>query len=74
MLEVFIASQQRIIVATSALGIGVNVPDIQCIIYINWLFSMLDYAQESGRARRDRSPSEAIIIVQDSDQRAAKDS
>jgi superfamily II DNA helicase RecQ len=35
MLEAFMASQQRIIVATSALGIGVDVPNIQCIIYIN---------------------------------------
>jgi superfamily II DNA helicase RecQ len=35
---------------------------------------VLDYAQESGRAGRDRSPSKAIIIVQDGNQRAAKDS
>jgi superfamily II DNA helicase RecQ len=35
---------------------------------------VLDYAQESSRARRDRLLSEVIIIVQDSDQRAAKDS
>jgi superfamily II DNA helicase RecQ len=73
MLEAFMAGQQRIIVATSALGIGVDVPNIWCIIYINWPFSVLDYAQESGRARRDRSLSEAIMIVQDGNQRAAKD-
>jgi superfamily II DNA helicase RecQ len=34
---------------------------------------VLDYAQESGRARRDRSLSKAIMIVQDSNQRVAKD-
>ena len=74
MLEAFMAGQQRIIVATSALGMGVDVPDIRCIIHIDWPFSVLDYAQESGRAGRDGLPSEAIMIVQDGDQRAAKDS
>jgi superfamily II DNA helicase RecQ len=73
MLEAFMAGQQRIIVATSALGMGVDVPDIRCIIHIDWPFSVLDYAQESGRAGRDGCPSEAIIIVQDGHQRAAKD-
>jgi superfamily II DNA helicase RecQ len=73
MLEAFMAGRQRIIVATSALGMGVDVPDIRCIIHINWPFSVLDYAQESGRAGQDGCPSEAIMIVQDGDQRAAKD-
>ncbi|KAK7178791.1 hypothetical protein PSPO01_15153 [Paraphaeosphaeria sporulosa] len=27
---------------------GINIPNIQCIIYINWPFSVLDYTQESG--------------------------
>jgi superfamily II DNA helicase RecQ len=62
-----------VIVATSALGIGVDVPDIWCIIYMDWLFSLLDYAQESGRAGRNRKRSEAIMIVREGDQRAAKD-
>jgi superfamily II DNA helicase RecQ len=73
MLEAFMAGRQRIIVATSALGMGVDVPDVRCIIHIDWPFSVLDYAQESGRAGRDGLPSEAIMLVQDGDQRAAKD-
>ena len=35
MLADFIAGKQRVIVATSALGIGVDIPDVQCIIHIN---------------------------------------
>ncbi|KAF2866458.1 hypothetical protein BDV95DRAFT_680035 [Massariosphaeria phaeospora] len=61
MLEEFIASQQRIIVATSALGTGVDVPNIR----------VLEYAQESSRAKRNGLLSEAITIVQESNQRAA---
>jgi superfamily II DNA helicase RecQ len=34
---------------------------------------VLDYAQESGRAGRDRLRSEAVMIVQEGEQRAAKD-
>jgi superfamily II DNA helicase RecQ len=35
MLADFIASKQRVIVATSALGIEVNIPDIQYIIHVD---------------------------------------
>jgi superfamily II DNA helicase RecQ len=35
MLANFIAGKQRVIVATSALGIGVDIPDIRCIIHVD---------------------------------------
>ncbi|RYO26416.1 hypothetical protein AA0113_g12493 [Alternaria arborescens] len=65
----FMAGKQRVIVATSALGMGVDIPDVRCIIHIDWPFTMLDYAQESGRAGRDGLRSEAVLIVQDGKQR-----
>jgi superfamily II DNA helicase RecQ len=61
-LEQFRDTTNRVIAATSALGMGVDIPDIRCIIYIGFPRLLLDYAQESGRAGRDRAPSEAIII------------
>jgi superfamily II DNA helicase RecQ len=73
MLEEFARGKKRVIVATSALGMGVNIPNIWCIIHINWLFTVLDYAQESGRAGRDGLRSEAVMIVQEGQQRAAED-
>ena len=69
MLADFTSSKQRVIVATSALGMGVDIPDVRCIVHVDWPFSMLDYAQESGRAGRDNLRSEAILIVQKGQQR-----
>jgi superfamily II DNA or RNA helicase len=73
MLQAFAAGNKRVIVATSALGMGVDIPDIRCIVHIDWPFTVLDYAQESGRAGRDRLRSEAVMIVQEGEQRAAED-
>lgn len=73
MLTDFMAGKQRVIVATSALGMGVDIPNIQCIIHIDWPWTMLDYAQESGRAGRDRLQSKAIIIRQEREQRTRSD-
>ena len=61
-LEQFRRAANGVIAATSALGMGVDIPDIRCIIHIGFPRSSLDYAQESGRAGRDHLPSEAIII------------
>lgn len=72
MLEDFMSGRGRVIVATSALGMGVDIPDIRCIVHIDWPFSVLDYAQESGRAGRDGARSEAVMIVQEGAQRAAE--
>ncbi|KAL6412376.1 uncharacterized protein AUP68_03578, partial [Ilyonectria robusta] len=52
----------RVIVATNALGLGIDVPDIRIVLHIEIPFEMADYAQQSGRAGRDGLRSEAIIV------------
>ncbi len=62
MLIDFMEGKQQVIVATSALGMGVDIPDIRYIIHVDRPRTLLDYAQESGRAGRDGCRSEAMVI------------
>ncbi|KAK5706930.1 hypothetical protein LTR97_001922 [Elasticomyces elasticus] len=52
----------RLFVATNALGLGVDAPQIRCVIHVGCPSEMEQYAQESGRAGRDEKASEAIIM------------
>ena len=62
MLERFINSRSPVIAATSALGMGINIPDIRLIIHLDTPRTLLDYAQESSRAGQDRQGSTAVVI------------
>ncbi|CAB4011422.1 Hypothetical predicted protein [Paramuricea clavata] len=54
-------STKRIIIASTALSMGVNFPDIEYII--NWgpPRTLLDYHQEAGRAGRDGRKAHSIV-------------
>jgi superfamily II DNA helicase RecQ len=54
--------KSRVISATNALGLGVDLPDVRLVIHAGKPRKLRDYAQESGRAGRDRQSSEAIIV------------
>ncbi|TKW60305.1 MAG: DUF3505 domain-containing protein [Blastochloris viridis] len=52
----------RVIVATNALGLGIDIPNIRVIIHLEMPKRLADYGQQSGRAGRDGLPSEAITL------------
>ncbi len=57
----------RVVFATIAIGIGVNIPDIRDIIHIGAPRTIESYYQEIGRAGRDGKPSVASLFFNGSD-------
>ncbi|KAL4777905.1 P-loop containing nucleoside triphosphate hydrolase protein [Aspergillus varians] len=61
-LQQFMNRVTWVIIATSTLGIGLDIPDIWCIMHMGRPRTLLDYGQESGRAGQDGLASKAVII------------
>ncbi|KAH6986770.1 hypothetical protein EDB80DRAFT_690898 [Ilyonectria destructans] len=57
--------EERVIVAINILSLGINIPDIRIVLYVEMPFKIADYIQQSGQAGRDRLQSEAIIVQVD---------
>ena len=54
--------QVRIVIATSALSMGVNFPDIRYVVHIGPSRSVVDHIQEAGRAGRDGSQAHNVVL------------
>ncbi|CAG8774144.1 45294_t:CDS:10, partial [Gigaspora margarita] len=52
-----------IMIATSAFGLGIDMPDVRLVINYNFLMSMTDLIQNSGRAGRNRKPGAKCVIL-----------
>ena len=56
-------SKCRVVFATMAMGIGVNIQSVREVIHIGPPRSVREYYQESRRAGRDKQPSSALHIT-----------
>lgn len=63
----FRSGKARIMIATSAFGMGVNIPDIRLIIVSQLPFSAASFYQMAGRARRDGKRAKALLLWNDAD-------
>ena len=52
----------RVVFASTALGMGVNIKDIRMVIHYGPPMHMDDFVQEMGRAGRDLQPAKAVLI------------
>ena len=64
----FMSGRVRIIVATSAFGMGVDKKDVGLVVHYNISDSLENYVQEAGRAGRDPSlNAHCYVLYSDSD-------
>ena len=57
----------RVLVATNALGMGIDKPDVRIVIHLDLPDSPEAYFQEAGRAGRDGEKAYAVILYATSD-------
>lgn len=60
--QAFEQGRTRVLVATNAFGMGIDLPDIRLIVHYQTPGSLEAYYQEAGRAGRDGGPARCLLF------------
>lgn len=63
----FMDGKRRIMVATSAFGLGVDQSAVDLVIHFNLPLSLIDYCQQAGRAGRAGQKAKCILLYCEND-------
>ena len=60
----FVETDTAVLCATSAFGLGVDIPDIRLVIHDYLPDDLIDYIQQTGRAGRDGTTARCILLLE----------